>query len=190
LCRLSVFVGPFALEGVQALAADAEMDSLEVASALTNLADKSLVSMSVDEAPILFRLLDTTRAYAATRLAGAGETDEIARKHASYYSEKQQAEAIDATTFRGRNFSAYAPHVGNVRAALAWSFSGRGDSVMAVQLAARSAPLFLGLGLLVSARTGASGGCLRWTTVSAYRGRVGAMRGVLDYGHVYPGQQR
>jgi predicted ATPase len=148
LCRLSVFVGMFALEGVQAVAGDAEMDSLEVVHALTNLVDKSLISTSAGEAFPLFRLLDTTRAYAAAKLASNRETDQIARKHASYYSEKLKVEAIDATTFRGRNFSAYAPHVGNVRAAVAWSFSSRGDMAMAVQLAAQSASLFLGLGLL------------------------------------------
>jgi predicted ATPase/DNA-binding winged helix-turn-helix (wHTH) protein len=154
LYRVSIFVGPFTLEAVQAVAADAEVDRLEVTSALTNLVDKSLVSTLADEAHIVFRLLDTTRAYAAAKLASSGEQDEIAGKHASYYSEKLKAQAIDPITFRGRNFSAYAPHVGNVRAALVWSFSDRGDRVTAVQLAARSAPLFLGLGLLVE--------CTRW----------------------------
>jgi predicted ATPase len=154
LYRVSIFVGPFTLEAVLAIAADAEMDGLEVTSALTNLVDKSLVSTLADEAPTLFRLLDTTRAYAAAKLASTGEQDEIAAKHASYYSEKLKAQAIDAITFRGRNFSAHAPHVGNVRAALAWSFSDRGDRVTAIQLAARSAPLFLGLGL--------RGECTQW----------------------------
>jgi predicted ATPase len=148
LRRASVFVGIFALEGVQAVAADAQMDRLEVASALTDLVDKSLVSTSADEAPTLFRLLDTTRAYAAAKLASSGEADQIARRHASYYSEKLKAEAVDATLFRGRNFAACAAHVDNVRAAVAWSFSSRGDRTIAVLLAARSAPLFLGLGLL------------------------------------------
>jgi predicted ATPase/DNA-binding winged helix-turn-helix (wHTH) protein len=154
LYRVSIFVGPFTLEAVLAIAADAEMDRLEVTSALTNLVDKSLVSTLADEAPTLFRLLDTTRAYAAAKLASSGEQDEIAGKHAAYYSEKLKAQAIDPITFRGRNFSAYAPHVGNVRAALAWSFSDRGDSAMAAQLAARCAPLFLGLGL--------RGECTQW----------------------------
>jgi predicted ATPase len=155
LYRLSVFVGTFALEGGQAVATDAEMDGFEVANALANLVDKSLVSTSVGEALTLFRLLDTTRAYAAAKLASSGEEDQVVRKHASYYAGKLKAEAIDAAVFRGRNFSAYAPHVGNVRAAVAWSFSDRGDRAMAVQLAARSAPLFLGLGLL--------GECEQWS---------------------------
>jgi hypothetical protein len=148
LCRLSVFVGLFALEGLQAVATDPQIDRLEVASALANLVDKSLVSTSADETSTFFRLLDTTRIYAAARLAGSGEADQIARKHASYYSEKLKTEAIDAAIFRGGNSSTYARHVGNVRAAVAWSFSSRGDGAMAVQLAARSAPLFFGLGLL------------------------------------------
>ena len=154
LRRLSVFVGMFALEGAQAIAVDAEIDGLQVASVLATLVDKSLVSTLAGEAPTLFRLLDTTSAYAAAKLASSGEADQIARKHASYYSERLKALAIDATTFRGRNFCAHAPHVGNVRAAVAWSFSGRGDRAMAVQLAARSAPLFFGLGLL--------GECQQW----------------------------
>jgi predicted ATPase/DNA-binding winged helix-turn-helix (wHTH) protein len=154
LCRLSIFVGLFTLEGVHAVATDSQTDGFEVASAFTNLVDKSLIWTSAGEARTLFRLLDTTRAYAAAKLVSSGEEDQIARRHASYYSERLKAEAIDSAIFRGRNFSVYAPHVGNVRAAIAWSFSSRGDRAMAVQLAARSAPLFLGLGLL--------GECEQW----------------------------
>jgi predicted ATPase len=81
-------VGLSTFEGAQAVVADVEMDGLAVTSALTNPVDKSLVSTSADEASALFRLLDTTRAYVAAKLASSGEQDEIAGKHASYYSEK------------------------------------------------------------------------------------------------------
>jgi predicted ATPase len=133
LCRLSIFIGMFTHEGAQAVGVDAETDDVGVADALASLVDKSLIWTSVSEGPVLFRLLDTTRAFAAAKLASSGEGDQVARRHARHYSEKLKADAIDTAIFRGRNFSAYAPHIGNVRAAVAWSFSSRGDRAMAVQ---------------------------------------------------------
>ena len=55
-----------------------------------------------------------------------------------------------------RELSASEPHLGNIRAALEWCFSGTGDAAIGAELAARSAPLFLGLSLL--------GECLGWCT--------------------------
>src|SRR5262245_41424771 len=44
--------------------------------------------------------------------------------------------------------SVYEPHLGNIRAALAWSFSDEGDTRISVELVAGVAPSFLGFSLL------------------------------------------
>ena len=50
------------------------------------------------------------------------------------------------------DLSGYAPYIGNVRAALEWALSERGAVAVGVELAAWSAPLFVGLSLLEECR--------------------------------------
>ncbi|HEY8472211.1 MAG TPA: BTAD domain-containing putative transcriptional regulator [Natronosporangium sp.] len=71
--RLAVFAGGATLAAVEQVTGS----DLET---LTSLVDKSLVEVAGDR----YRMLDTVRAYAAERLAEAGETEEIRRAHAAY----------------------------------------------------------------------------------------------------------
>jgi len=48
--------------------------------------------------------------------------------------------------------SGYASHMGNVRAALGWALSDRGDVAVGIELATSAAPLFIGLSLLGECR--------------------------------------
>jgi predicted ATPase len=86
LCRLSVLVGDFTLHAAGSVASETEVDEAEVIAAVTNLVAKSLISTTVINGPTSYRLLDTTRAYAAAKLAERGEADRIARRHAIAYS--------------------------------------------------------------------------------------------------------
>jgi len=83
--RLAVFVGGWRLEAAeqvcagQGLAADAVLDTLH------GLVDKSLVAVGEDDdGEVRYRLLETISAYAAERLADAGETDLLADQHATW----------------------------------------------------------------------------------------------------------
>ncbi len=153
LCQLSVFVGPFTWDDALALLDRRDTDGAEAGQALAGLVDKSLVWTSGIGSTVYYRLLDTTRAYAAAKLArDIGEGD-VARRHALHYSGLLAKDPIRATAFGDRNVEAYAPRLGNIRAALEWSFSAR-EVGIGVNLAASSAPLFLGLSLL--------GECERW----------------------------
>ena len=157
LCQLSVFVGHFTLGGALAVTgdADADADAPEAAAALMSLVNKSLVWTSELGRTTYHRVPDTTRTYAAAKLAEFGaEACAVRRRHALYYANLFDSDALRATAFGDRNMSADAPHIGNVRAALDWSFSDAGDLAIGVELAARSAPLFLGFSLL--------GECERW----------------------------
>lgn len=155
LCKLSVFVGHFTLDGALSVAGDFDTNAPEAAAALMGLVDKSLVWTSELGKSTYYRVPDTTRAYAAAKLADTGrEAETIRKRHALYYADLFDSDALRATAFGDRNMSADAPHIGNVRAALDWSFSDAGDPAIGVELAARSAPLFLGFSLL--------GECERW----------------------------
>jgi len=144
LRHLGVFVGSFTLEAARSVAEDSD-DALGAIQAIADLVAKSLISTSIVNGSTYYRLLDTTRAYVVAKRAGNGngENDRIERRHALYYlSNLANLEA-------GREpDSTISLHIGNIRAALEWSFSPRGDLGIGVELAAYAAPLFLRISLL------------------------------------------
>jgi predicted ATPase/DNA-binding winged helix-turn-helix (wHTH) protein len=150
LCRLSIFVGAFTLEAAQAVADEPDSDAWHVGDMIASLVDKSLVSVSSDDDQNSYRLLDTTRAYAAVKLAGRGEENAIARRHAFYCAERL---AEIRTNFpQDQDLSAYSRHIGDVRAALQWCFSPSGDAMVGVAVGIRAVLLFLGLSMLCECR--------------------------------------
>jgi predicted ATPase/DNA-binding winged helix-turn-helix (wHTH) protein len=152
LCRLSVFVGDFTLQAAGSVASETEADEADVIDAVASLVTKSLISTTVINESTYYRLLDTTRAYAAAKLAERGETDRIARRHASFSSKFLEHDEIIQSLFGEPDLSGYAPHIGNVRAALAWALSDRGDITIGIELAAWAAPLFIRLSMLEECR--------------------------------------
>ena len=80
LRRLSVFAGSFRLDMAQRVAATEDLDEWMVLDALTALIDKSLVQVERNEPP-RYRLLETTRLYAAERLLEHAETEATLRRH-------------------------------------------------------------------------------------------------------------
>ncbi|SIO48626.1 Predicted ATPase [Bradyrhizobium erythrophlei] len=150
LCRLSVFVGPFTLEAAQAVASEADRHGWQVIDVIRKLVDKSLLLVSSGDDQSLYRLLDTTRAYAAVKLAGREEENAIARRHALYHAERLAA--IRPGLPQDHSLSAYSRQIGDVRAALRWSFSPSGDTTVGVALGAGAALLFLNLSMLSECR--------------------------------------
>ena len=152
LCRLSVFVGDFTRQAAGAVASETEVDEADVIDAVASLVAKSLISATVINDSTYYRLLDTTRAYAAAKLAERGEADRIARRHAIFYARFLEHDEIIQSLFGEHDLSGYAPHIGNVRAALGWALSDRGDVAIGIELATWAAPLFIGLSLLEECR--------------------------------------
>jgi predicted ATPase/DNA-binding winged helix-turn-helix (wHTH) protein len=151
LCRLSVFVGVFTLNAALSIVGT-EANDAEVADAVASLVAKSLISPTAIGESTYYRLLDTTQAYAAGKLADRGEADNIVRRHAIYYSNYLGHDEVIQSNFGAHDLSGYAPHIGNVRAALEWAFSDQGDIAVGVELATWAAPLFVGLSLLDECR--------------------------------------
>jgi predicted ATPase/class 3 adenylate cyclase len=89
--RLAIFVDGFTLEGAAAVGSDFTplgMDSVEGFNVLASLVDKSLVLAEPQGDVIRYRLLESTRAYAAEKLAGAGERDLLAGRHMLYLRDR------------------------------------------------------------------------------------------------------
>jgi predicted ATPase/DNA-binding winged helix-turn-helix (wHTH) protein len=155
LCRLSVFVGAFTLEAALAIAAGPDIDESQAVAALDGLVMKSLVAADTSQPATRYRLLDTTRAYALGKLLDRDDADQVARRHAIYFLELLDRNDADRpSTSNGKAFAKFAEHLGNVRAALEWSFLERGDAGVSIALAAASSRLFLELSLLSE--------CSRW----------------------------
>lgn len=148
LCLLSVFVGNFTLDGALAVAASSDDDRLAAANSVANLVTKSLLWISHHSGAVYYRLLDTTRAYAGEMLAKRGQAGRVARRHALHCIHCLRSEMPQAAVFAGRELRLRSLDIGDIRAALEWSFSEAGDLAIGTELAALSAPLFLNLSLL------------------------------------------
>ena len=93
------------------------------------------------------RLLDTTRAYALTKLTESGDVHPLGRRHAEYYRELLETTAQDKPA-RDDWSADFVPDIDNIRAALTWAFAPEGHGSIAVALAAASAPIWLEMALL------------------------------------------
>jgi predicted ATPase/FixJ family two-component response regulator/DNA-binding winged helix-turn-helix (wHTH) protein len=137
LRRLGVFVGAFSLDAAKAVLLEPGETVEALLDAMNELAAKSLLSIAVDDGEVVYRLLETTRLYALDRLAESGELDGTSLRHARVLTE--DPDRLD---------------LGNVRAALRWSFSSPGGYAVGVRLVQVAARMFLELGLMIE--------CQRW----------------------------
>jgi predicted ATPase len=141
---LSVFAGGFELD---AAAAVAELDELELLDALSLLVEHSLVRRRDGEARFL--LLETIRQYAAEQLEASGEADETRGRHARYYLDFAQPGALH---FHVPEQISWLPAAererANLRAALGW-LGEHGTVDEALQLAQRLSGLWYHRGPLL-----------------------------------------
>ena len=122
LQRLSVFAGGCTLDAAEAVAADDDIDALDVLEHLATLVRRSLVVADQLGEQTRYRLLETIRQYAQDRLEESGETDAVGRRHATHYSSLAEEagphlRAADQLAWIAR----LAPEIDNLRVALAWS---------------------------------------------------------------------
>jgi predicted ATPase/DNA-binding winged helix-turn-helix (wHTH) protein len=137
LRRLAVFAGAFDTRSGRAVIADDEVHAADVLDVLANLAAKSLLAVHPAGEQVLYRLLDTSRAYALEKLEDSHESSEIKRRHArlccSWGEDHLDWEPLEWTAGNGQR-------IDDVRAALDWCFSPDGDLSLGVKLTATSAP--------------------------------------------------
>ena len=133
--RLSVFAGGFTLEAAEAICAGDGIGTSQILDLLTQLLDKSLVSVENRDEDRWYRLLETVRQFSLRELLGSGEVTETRRRHRDWYlglAERAEPE------FLGTGQSAWydrleAEH-DNLRDALEWSLND-GDHGEAERLA-------------------------------------------------------
>ncbi len=125
LRRLSVFAGSFTLDAAVAVCAQHGGDDLDVIDGLAALRRQSLVVVDAQGGGARYRLLETTRAYAAEQLAEAGEADALADRQAVYLRQRMARCHDDWTRLDDAAFLAiYSPELDNLRAAIERGLSG------------------------------------------------------------------
>ena len=87
LRRLAIFSGSFLLEAAEEVCSGGDPPAAQIALLLADLVEKSLV-VSEDRGGVRrYRLLETIRGYAASRLVASGERPTVAARHASWLVE-------------------------------------------------------------------------------------------------------
>ncbi len=146
LARLATFRGGFTLESAGAVAGDPSLTPEAVFNAVIDLANKSLLAVDASADPVLFRMLETTRLYAAARLRESGELAAVQRRHAQHVLDQlRDAEAAWSAAELSGWRRRYGRHVDDVRAAIGWSMSEQGDLALGLGLTVRSAQLLFQL---------------------------------------------
>jgi predicted ATPase/DNA-binding winged helix-turn-helix (wHTH) protein len=156
LRRLAIFVARFTVEAATAVMSDTEDAASAVVEGIANLVEKSLVTFDGSTPGGRWRLLETIRAYALEKLAESGEAQQVKNLHAEYYRDLfGQAGTEWEARPEAEGFVTLGDHLGDVRAALEWSFSSEGNLAVGTALAAASARVFLEKSLLTE--------CYHWT---------------------------
>src|SRR5207302_9491056 len=94
-------------------------------------------------------LLELTRAYAGEKLPQTNQAAPLARRHAAYCrAVLENAERDWETLSQPEWLATYAGWIGDVRAALDWSFAPGGDTALGIALTAASTPLWFALSLV------------------------------------------
>ncbi len=125
--RLAVFAKSWTLEACEAICVGEGVEPTEILELLGHLIEKSLAlkRSKVEGRALRYRLLDTIRQYAMTRLIESGEADTIRRRHAEYYFNLAEAgapRALDDYTQK-KWLDNMEIEIDNIRAAVTWSLS-------------------------------------------------------------------
>jgi predicted ATPase/DNA-binding winged helix-turn-helix (wHTH) protein len=154
LRRIAIFRGRFTLEAALAVAEEDGLGQTDVGDSVGSLVDKSLIEPRIDSRGASYRLLDTTRSYAFEKLVASNEYESVAARHANLSIQLLEANGPDLFKLRSAEAvsNSLQDYLGNVRAALEWSFGPNGCDRTALRLTAAAAQLFLSMSLFLECR--------------------------------------
>ncbi len=137
LRQLAIFRGGWTLEGAEAICIDERFAEWDVLDLLSALVDKSLVVVEIEGEEQRYRLLESTRQFAAERLGEAREREDTPARHCRYFAQLAQRAG---DTYWQTDSSVWTAQVRidleNYRAAIAWGLQGDGDAEAAATIVA------------------------------------------------------
>jgi predicted ATPase/DNA-binding winged helix-turn-helix (wHTH) protein len=143
LRQISIFRGEFTLASARSVITPQAEDPGTFLKALVDLAKKSLVNIVHQDGDASFRLLDTTRQFAAEKLAEAGMYGAVALRHAHHVLVELQQTTVASAADRAAWTLERSHLVEDLRAALDWAFSDEGDEEIGVALSMAAAPIWM-----------------------------------------------
>jgi predicted ATPase/DNA-binding winged helix-turn-helix (wHTH) protein len=146
LLRLAVFGGTWTASSAAVLTACAEGEDA-VCGVIASLVDKSLVQADLTGVQARYRLLGSTRHYAAERLS-ASELQEARSSLVRWLAKAYERAEADWPFMPDEDwFALYAPELENLRAGLAWAFGPDGDERLGVALTSQTEHVWAELSL-------------------------------------------
>ncbi|MGO7365149.1 ATP-binding protein [Rhizobium leguminosarum] len=149
LRALAVFAGEFGREAAEAVAFDPLANERDVPWQLAQLVAKSLLAVDTHGKAAQYRLLDTTRAFAASKLQEEGEVSLVVQRLARYLCETLEHSAEEVETLSSADWlQKYGSQINNVRYVLDWAYSDNGDADVGVAVTVSAIPLWYQLSLV------------------------------------------
>lgn len=149
LGRLGVFSGSFSVASASAVASSADIPPTAVVECLSQLVEKSLITVDGAAARAKYRLLETTQVYAREKMQSRGALREYSLRHAQHHRDLFVRAEIEWETLPTAEWVAlYAGHLEGLRAAVNWCFSPEGDPSLGVTLTTSAVSLWMQSGLL------------------------------------------
>ncbi|HEV3426525.1 MAG TPA: winged helix-turn-helix domain-containing protein [Paraburkholderia sp.] len=145
LRNLAFFAGTFTFEAVCAVAAEPDDPVSAVIATLGELIAKSLLAVEFRGAIALYRLTESTRAYAMGKLREEGALRRVGERHLRYLQPHIEDRAVLAPS---RTLARARPSLDDARRAWDWAFSPEGDAVLGVALAGSLVGTLLDAGLV------------------------------------------
>jgi predicted ATPase/DNA-binding XRE family transcriptional regulator len=134
--RLSVFAGSWSLDAIADVAGSADDADDPLLYGISALVDESMVVLEPHRPDPRYDMLDIVREYAAARLAAAGETAEVERRHAQHYLALAERAAPHLVRSGHRDwFGRLDVDRGNLRRGMAWAID-HGETVLALRFTA------------------------------------------------------
>lgn len=145
----SVFADAFELDDIGAIAAVAGLKPVHVAAGLGGLVIKSLVTAQVIGAGLSYRLLDSTRRYAAARRQESSIDIPALHCHARRILTLLKRSEDECELSEGRDWlTRYRGRLADLRAALSWAFGHGNEKGLGIELTAAAIPLWSEMSLL------------------------------------------
>lgn len=139
----AIFVLDFTLDDLVAILGGAGLDPADIVTGIENLVAKSFVLADLSRGSRRYRLFESSRSYAMTRLNAAGERDQAYRRLAEHLLAVLERAEREWQWRVGEDWIAeHGPRSEDLRRALAWAFGEAGDSVVGIRLTVAAIPLW------------------------------------------------
>jgi predicted ATPase/DNA-binding winged helix-turn-helix (wHTH) protein len=146
--RFSVFCSYFTIRAADAIANDGSIADLRIVDILDNLLLKSLITSDSNGGETRYRLLESLRIYAFSKLLQNQEAWDSKQRHAQYLYQRSIGSTDGSTEVpQAERLLKHCGDVADLRSALEWAFSPCGDPKLGVRLVASSTPIWFKMGL-------------------------------------------